>query len=199
MRSFNIVRALILVLVLLGSAGTLLADDVVNLGIPDRAWDSTRPDPSVGWCAEACIQMAMAYYGREVQQHVINRVGDPDHADLYAYEIDDVLDALGVTYRKGNESDQDASEFMAWVRGEIEQGHPVMCGIKIYPDEHPEWFLDHFVLFVGFGRGRFLVNTQLDFDGQQWLSTQQLSSMDTGYSLENSHKRYFGRSITGVR
>ena len=32
----------------------------VYLAIPDRAWDPTRPDKNVGWCAEACIQMAMA-------------------------------------------------------------------------------------------------------------------------------------------
>jgi hypothetical protein len=44
------------------------AMDPVNLGIPDRQWDPKRTDPSVGWCAETCIQMAIGYYGQEVSQ-----------------------------------------------------------------------------------------------------------------------------------
>lgn len=54
----------------------------VYLAIHDRAWDPTRPDKSVGWYAEACIQMAMAYYGAELSQAAVNRAGQPDHPDL---------------------------------------------------------------------------------------------------------------------
>ena len=170
----------------------------VDLGIPDRSWDPTRPDHSVGWCGEACIQMAMAYYGREVSQHTINEAGEPDHADLYVYDLADALNALGVSYVAWNESDPEVSNFIAWIEDQVGRGRPVLCGIKIYPDENPGWYLDHFVLVVGFNSEGLLVNTQLDLHGQQTISRSQLSSMNNGYSFESSHRHYFGISITGV-
>lgn len=195
----RIVSIMFFVAALAGYGGDSNGDDSVNLGIPDRAWDQTRPDSSVGWCAEASIQMAMAYYGKEVSQHTINRAGNPDHEDLYVYDIDEALKTLGVSYAEWNESDPDVSHFIVWIIDQVGQGYPVLCGIKIYPDEHPDWYLDHFVIAVGFDHENLLVNTQIDFDGQQRISHLQLSSTNEGYSFANSQKHYFGRSIKGIR
>ena len=182
-----------------GKSGSSSGESEVNLGIPDRAWDPNRSDTSVGWCAEACIQMAMAYYGKEVPQHLINQAGNPDHPDLYVYDIDDALNTLGVTYTIWDESNNNVSSFIAWIKWQIANGYPVLCGIKIYPDEYPEWYLDHFVLVVGFDEQGLRLNTQLDMDGQQIISYSQLSSMNDGYSFENSQSHYFARGITRVR
>jgi ABC-type bacteriocin/lantibiotic exporter with double-glycine peptidase domain len=170
---------------------------VGKLTIPDRNWDPQRPDPSVGWCGEACIQMALSYYGREISQREINQAGQPKHPDLYAGDMDRALRALGVTFtsydQRGN-----VSTFIAWIQQQFRAGFPVICGCKVYPDEHPDWSLDHFVLVVGFNAEGLWLNTQLDMSGQVLVSYAQLSSRRNGYSFENRDHRYFGRAITGL-
>ena len=172
--------------------------ETVNLGIPDRAWATDRPDLKVGWCGEASIQMALAYYGKEVSQLEINQAGEPAHADLYAQDIDPALRALGVKYEAFESNDGDVHGFIAWIRAELDKGRPVFCGLKIYPDQHPNWALDHFVLIVGHKPGALLVNTQLDADGPLWILESQLMSFEVGYSFENVHRLYLGRSIIGL-
>ena len=61
---------------------------IIDLNIPNRDWDPQRPNKSVGWCAETCIQMALAYYGVEISQKSINRSGSPSHPDLSMDEMD---------------------------------------------------------------------------------------------------------------
>lgn len=173
------------------------AAEVVDLGIPDRAWAKDRPD-GVGWCGEASIQMAMAHYGREISQREINQAGKPAHADLHAQDIDPALQTLGVKYTAFETRGGDVQSFIAWIRAELDKGRPVFCGLKIYPDQHPHWSLDHFVLVVGHKPGALLVNTQLDASGQIWIHESQLTSFEIGYSFENVHRLYFGRSIAGL-
>jgi hypothetical protein len=190
---------LLMSLLLLGSGCDRVIAKVqgVNLGIPDRAWAKDRPDLTVGWCGEASIQMALGFYGREVSQLDINKAGKPAHADLYAQDIDPALEALGVPYTAYANKGGDVHGFVRWIRNELDQGRPVFCGLKIYPDQHPNWTLDHFVLVVGHKPGALLVNTQLDASGQIWIQDSQLTSFDDGYSFENVHHLYFGRSIHG--
>ncbi len=171
----------------------------VDLGIPDRAWAKDRPDLTVGWCGEASIQMALGYYGREVSQLEINQAGKPANADLYAQDIDPALKALGAKYTAYENKGGDVHGFIRWIRAELDQGRPVFCGLKIYPDQHPNWSLDHFVLVVGHKPGALLVNTQLDASGQIWIQESQLTSFEVGYSFENVHHLYLGRSIIGAR
>ena len=102
----------------------------------------------------------------EVSQAAVNRAGQPDHPDLYVYDIDDALDNLGVCYEASDESVTGVFDFVAWVKDQLAAGYPVLCGVKIYPDEHPDWSLDHFVLAVGYDEEGLVLNTQLDLDGQ---------------------------------
>lgn len=170
--------------------------DHINLGIADRAWSPGHDD--VGWCGETCIQMAMGYYGREVSQEEINRAaGSP--SDITEVDMSIALDGLGVTWEAWDESIHDVGQFIEWIKTHLRNGHPVICGTKIYPDEHPEWYVDHFVLAVGFDSTGLLVNTQLDCDGQLLLTYDQLASMDPDYAFQDSSQRYFGRAIIGVR
>jgi hypothetical protein len=175
------------------------AMDPVNLVIPDRQWDPKRPDPSVGWCAETCIQMAIGYYGQEVSQKQINQAGAPRHPDLYAYDIDNALNALGVSFICFDESNSDLSAFIVWIRDNLRCGGPVICGCKLYPDEHPDWNLDHFVLVVGCNAEGLLLNTQLDMGGQLLVPYGRLASNRSRYSFKNRRERFFGRAITGLR
>ena len=172
--------------------------EAVDLGIADVAWDSGRPDLSVGWCAEASIHVALAYYGIEKTQLEIYRARNPDHADLYAYEIDLALETLGVCTEAWPESQRDLTRFIDWIRHHIADGTPVLCGVKPYPDEHPEWSLDHFVLVVGYDQAGLIKNTQLDMDGQIHVQYVDLASTECSYAFANRQSQYFGRAILGL-
>jgi|GEM_PF-1165788 hypothetical protein len=197
----NLRRALTLfaaLLLLNASASCAIIEESVHLGIPDRAWDPGRPDLSVGWCAEACIQMALAYYGLNVTQAEINSAGDPDHPDLYAYEVDHTLGVLGTIVEVWDEDNSALSAFAEWIKNHLQRGHPVLLGVKIHPDEHPSWSLDHFVLAVGYTDGGLILNTQLDLDGQILVDYEQLQSRHPGYSFNSQWNEFFGRAILGI-
>lgn len=178
-----------------GDSGTATAGGSVNLGIADRAWAPGHYN--VGWCGETCIQMAMGYYGREVTQESINAAaGSP--SDITEVDMDRALRKLGVGYETWNESNGDVAAFTEWVKAHVAARHPVICGVKVYPDETPEWYVDHFVLAVGYDATGLRLNTQLDCDGQQVVSYAQLASQNNGYAFANRYRRYFGRAITGL-
>jgi hypothetical protein len=178
-----------------GNGGTVT--DAVKLPIPDRQWDPQRPDRTVGWCGEACIQMAIGYFGREETQTRINQAGHPKHPDLYGEDIDTALSNLAVSFI-GYDSSGDTSAFIGWIQHQLRSGYPVICGCKIYPDEHPNWSADHFVLVVGFNEKGLWLNTQLDLSGQVLVPYAQLHSHRPGYSFGNRWHSCFGRAITGL-
>ena len=174
------------------------AGDSVLLDIPDRYWDPERKDNGEGWCGEACLEMAMAYYGVGIIQKEINEAAVDHTPGLTEENIDQAMNALGVTYVTWNEEEPDLELFFEWIREGLRRGHPVLVGAKIYPDGHPRWFVDHFVLVVGFDERGLVMNTQLNLDGQIHVSYAQLASRDDGYSFASRHETYFGREITGV-
>lgn len=166
-----------------------------HLDIPDRKSAPDRPDSSVGWCGEACIQMAALYYGKHISQHEINRAGAPKHPDLYSNDIPKALGNLSMRYRAWDEANQDIDSYIQWIKKQISLGRPVLCGMKIYPDKHPNWSLDHFVLATGYDRDSVLINTNIF--GRVHFPLDQLKSMDSGYTFENKYKKYFAYSIIG--
>ncbi len=177
-----------------GSGGTEAG--AVNLGIADRAWAPGHED--VGWCGETCIQMALAYYGREETQTAINAAaGSP--TDITEDDMDRALRTLGVAYEAWDAANSDVGHFIGWVKAHVNSGHPVICGTKYYPDEAPEWYVDHFALAVGYDDASLILNTQANCDGQIAVSDAQLASQSDGYAFANRYQRYFGRAITGVR
>ncbi|HOW72195.1 MAG TPA: C39 family peptidase [Phycisphaerae bacterium] len=188
----------VLALLLTGcSAGPPPVRDRVDLGIPDRGWDPDRPDRTVGWCGETCIQMAMGFYGKEVSQVAINKAGRPAHPDLYENDIEKALESLSVAYVAWDRSNHDANACVAWIVEKLRRGYPLICGVKIYPDENPTWLVDHFVLAVGFSSQGLLVNTNTD--GQERVPFAQLVSRHDGLSLRNHRDEYYIWAITGLR
>ena len=178
-----------------GDDGSGSGAESVNLGIPDRSWAPGHDD--VGWCGETCVQMAVGYYGREISQEEINRAaGSP--ADISEVDMDVALRTLGVPYEAWNDSNHDVYEFIDWVKSQLDRGRPVICGTKIYPDENPSWYVDHFVVAAGFDATGLLLNTQWDCDGPQLVDYGALASMEEGYAFQNRQSRYFGRAITGA-
>jgi hypothetical protein len=169
----------------------------VLLEIPDRDWETDRPDPHVGWCGETCIQEAMAYFGKEVTQQVIYLAGhNPGRPDLDYAEIDTALRVLSVQYTAWDDGNHDFDSFLIWLRNQIQSNHPVICGVKAYPGIDHSWIPDHYVLAVGFDRSGFFINTNTD--GRKRISIRQLKSYHYGFSFKNDQQRYFARAITGL-
>ena len=175
-----------------------MAGDAVLLDIPDRYWDPQREDNGEGWCGETCLEMAMEYYGVDITQKEINEAAVDRTPGLIEENIDQAMNALGVTYVIWNDEETDLDLFFEWIREGLQRGHPVLVGTKIYPDEHPGWFVDHIVLVVGFDKRGLIMNTQLNLDGKIHVTYAQLSSRNDGYSFASRHDTYFGRVITGV-
>ena len=151
------------------------------LPIPPR---SHAPEaPPEGWCGETAIQEGLLTLGMWAPQRGINKAGRPVHPDLYSSDIPVALSALGVRYAvyaggKGFDA------FARWVSRAVDEGDPVIAGVKILPTQHPEWGLDHFVLVVGHGDQGLLVNTT--WGSRRWVAdttTEGLSLRNAFYAI----------------
>lgn len=155
-------------------------DAVVALPIPPR--HHAPEAPPEGWCGETAIQEALLYLGIWAPQELIHRSGRSVHPDLYSNEIPTALAALGVeqTVYAGGEP------YGRFVRRALDEGAPVIAGVKILPTQHPEWGLDHFVLAVGYGDRGILVDTTWGY--REWLDetvrkTRGLSLWNAFYAI----------------
>ena len=126
--------------------------------LPIAARAQAPESPAAGWCGETAIQEALLHLGVWAPQRLINASGKPAHPDLYSPDIPVALSALGVRYGSYR-GPRGFEAFARWVREAIDQGDPVLAGVKILPTAHPQWGLDHFVLVVGHGSRGLLVNT----------------------------------------
>ncbi len=127
------------------------------LPIPARA--QAPESPPSGWCGETAIQEGLLHLGVWAPQRLINRAGHPSHPDLYSPDMPVALAELGVKTTTYPARGRGFEPFAKWIRQSIDEGDPVIAGVKILPTEHPEWGLDHFVLVVGYGKKGLLVNT----------------------------------------
>lgn len=152
--------------------------------IPPRA--HAPEAPPAGWCGETAIQEALLALGVWAPQRLINKAGKPVHPDLYSTDIPVALSDLGVRhsfYAGGKGFDA----FARWVGKAVDEGDPVLAGVKILPTEHPEWGLDHFVLVVGHREGGLLVNTT--WGSRRWVgdtTTPGLSFKNAFYAIRLS-------------
>jgi hypothetical protein len=163
------------------------AEAAFALPIPAR--DQADESPAEGWCGETAIQEGLLYLGVWAPQQLIHRAGRPRHPDLYADEIPIALAVLGVRYTFYPAKARSFPAFAAWARGALEDGDPVLAGVKILPTAHPRWDLDHFVLVVGHGAKGLLVNTT-------WGSRAWVADDETGLSLRGA---VYGIRLHGLR
>lgn len=168
------------------------AEKAFLLEIPETGQEKRRP-PS-GWCGEASIQMAMCYFGAYASQRTINRAGKPVHPDLYEEEMPVAMSNLGLQAKPWE--GKGVPEYLAWVRAELAAGHPVVMGMKINPTSHPEWWVDHFVLAVGYDRSSLTYNTT--GKRRESRSDALLSSRERGLSVVTPRNVCFGYAVTGV-
>lgn len=158
----------------------------VSIAIPDRKQHAKSP-PS-GWCGETAIQEALLHFGVWASQQKIHDAGKSKHPDLYSDEIPTALKNLGVEFVSyAPNKKQSFSEF-AWAA--MDEGDPVLAGVKLLPTEHPTWGLDHFVLMVGYGPKGWLVNTT--WGRSEWVSQKAVN----GISFKNA---FYGLRLRGPK
>ncbi len=131
----------------------------------------------------------MLYFGVDVSQKAIHAAGNSKHPDLYSDEIPTALRTLGVKFATYAPKRRGFAAYAKWVSEAIDEGNPVLAGVKILPTEHPSWGLDHFVLVVGYGPKGLLVNTT--WGRQEWVDDK----IATGISFKGA---FYAIRIRGV-
>jgi len=68
----------------------------------------------------------------------------------------------------------------------ISQGNPIILGVKKYPDKHPFWDCDHFILLVGYNQQKdeLIYN---NFNKRERIKIEKLLNKSDGYSLINRY------------
>ncbi len=164
-----------------------IADATVALAIPDLPQDPSSP-PS-GWCGETAIQQSLLPFGIYAPQPLIHAAGKPKHPDLYSDELPIALAALGAKITFYPSKTPGFLAYSRWVQAAIDDGDPVVAGVKILPTDHPEWGLDHFVLAIGYGEKGLLVNTT--WEKRAWVA----DTTTPGLSFKNA---FYAIRVRGV-
>lgn len=152
--------------------------------------------PPEGWCGETAIQEALLHHGAWIPQKQINAAGNPVHPDLYASDVPVALRKLGARIEFWRNAG-DLDDYIAWLRGRIDRGIPVLAGVKINPTGHPEWGLDHFVLAAGASADSIIFNTT--WGTRISRTNKQLHSRkEKGFAFANGFGSYYGISIPGL-
>ncbi len=158
-----------------------------------------RPQEHDDFCGEVCVQQAMYYFGRPISQMEINQAGGLDGSrGLWSDEIVTALENLNVSHEWWKYS-PDYWAYVDFLKSKLDQGHPVLVGVKLYPGSHPEWFTDHFILLVGYNADSFIYNDS-EFQCKRSFAAFKDGSVDeygSRYTLTNPYNLYYGVEFKG--
>jgi len=143
-----------------------------------------------GDCGESCIWSILHYYGINATKKEINEAGGDPGRGLHGDEILIALDYYNITYNDlssyGLNSPEDYEQYLQTnIVDNIKNGHPLLIGVKIYPDKHPEWCADHFILIIG-----YTSDDELIYNSSIWRYSIEISKLintEDGYSLINQY------------
>jgi hypothetical protein len=149
-----------------------------NLDPPSNNYNITG-----GNCGEAVLWTICHYFGNNLSQQQINYIGGDPGRGLYGNEVINVLDSLKIPFNFRDKADT-WENTVDTLRNIIIKGNPVILGVKIYPDLHPEWYCDHFILLTGTDTlsKEFYYNSNNFSDS---ISYAKLCNTNLGYSLVN--------------
>jgi len=143
--------------------------------------------PIAGCVAVGCVPVADEALPESIDLGIPDVSRDPACLDV----------SVGWCAEAWPESPASLSASVDWVRRKIASGVPVLCGVKLYPDEQRNWSLDHFGLVAGDDPYGLIMNAELDMDGQILVSYQDLASTESSYEFVNRWDGHFGRAILG--
>ena len=144
-----------------------------------------------GGCGEACLWTVIHARGRNATQAEINRAGGNPGRGLHSNELFFAMEKYGIHYSVIPGRVNDFRTFLHdEIIGTIKRGRPVLLGVKIYPDLHPRWACDHFILLIGYNRttGELIFNSN---NRMERVPAEKFLDMENGYSIVNAHRYVF--------
>lgn len=182
----------VLAVVLIAGCGFTPPTDTVLLPIADRPWAPEAPPE--GWCGEASIQMAALYYGAWLPQRHVHALGKPKHVDLWEGEMPAAMTAVGLGFETWPGGSERA--YLGWIIDQVRRGRPVIVGVKLLPDLHPENEVDHLMPVVGFTPAALVFNTNLA-QGQAPVPYAAIAEKKGVLLTVGAGKKQFGWAVTG--
>jgi hypothetical protein len=146
-----------------------------------------------GNCGEAVLWTICQYFGKQLSQEQINYIGGNPGRGLHGDEVIKVLDSLKIPFNLREKADSWEST-VDTLKNIIIRGNPIIVGVKIYPDLHPEWYADHFILFTGTNTlyKVFYYNSICD---SYSITYEELCGTGNGYSLVNKYNLLYAVEI----
>ena len=157
-----------------------------------------------GSCGEACLWTILRSKGRDLAQIGINIIGGAPGRGLRSYELHrvsryydiEVEDRMYGSWLKflfkyfrildftTDKADRSRKILYEKIIPAVQSGHPVLLGVKRYPDKIKWWDVDHFILAVGYNEetDELVFN---DFTERKRIKVEKLLDMEPGYSLLN--------------
>ncbi len=157
---------------------------------PDIYWEIPE-----GSCGEACIWSVSQFFKINISQKEINEIVNPPNRGIHSGEILKVLKKLKIPFSNISSTVSDPSLFLKEkIIKNIEAGNPVLLGVKIYPDENPQWVCDHFILIVGFNpyTKELIFNSNEERDR---IKQSKLLNKKDGYSIIHKSKYIYAIQI----
>ncbi|MCP4136348.1 MAG: hypothetical protein GY754_35585 [bacterium] len=147
-----------------------------------------------GSCGEASLWPIFKAAGKNISQAAINRAGGNTGSGLYARELFVAMKKYKIPHRNISKqiSGARAKSYRRYLyKGLIERikkGKPILLGVKIYPDEHPGWACDHFILLVGYNSRtkEIIYNSNA---ARERISAEKLLNTKPDYSIVS--KRHY--------
>ena len=159
-----------------------------------------------GSCGEACLWSIINANDFHASQLEINIQGGAPGRGLHSYELHIPLEAQGFSYQDKMRHSyilyalqlmnplsmfgRDTTKYRQYIDEtiipELRLGHPIILGVKIYPDTHFLWDCDHFILLVGYNEetDELIFN---DFNKRKRIKITQLLDKREGYSIQNRY------------
>ena len=145
-----------------------------------------------GSCGEACLFTVFKIQEKAVSQKEINVSGGNPGRGLHGSELFLALNNNDIKYKNISLTIiRDYSEYLNKVIiPAILNDNPVLLGVKIYPDEHPEWSSDHFILLIGYNSitDEIIYNSN---DERDRIPARKLLNKKRGYSIVDKYKDIF--------
>lgn len=149
-----------------------------------------------GSCAENCLWTIMNSLDRSKTQLEINLSGTKSGRGIHSGELMQFIKKFNIGFTKHYQSVDSSDSLITSQRYKdyiynkvvknVKEGYPMIIGVKSYPTQNPQWFLDHFVLVVGYNErtDELIFN---DLNKRKRISVKKLLDSLPGYSFVNVH------------
>ena len=163
----------------------------IGFTIPNTGPPKVYYELKEGSCGEACLSTIFDMQGKPMSQEKINKAGGNPGRGLYGDEIIKVLKEKEITYKDISINTRNISVYLyKRIIPSIKANNPVLLGVTVYPTEHPEWLLDHFILLVGYdsSTNEIIYNS---FDRQDRILVEKILNKKKGYSIVTKHREIY--------